>query len=160
MMADHLRKQIRDATREALLGLYTTGPNVHVSRRKPFVSGDQIPALCIYTLAEESGAETMGPARRLQRMLDLVVEIVVAANDDMDDLIDRIALEVETAMQTTGKGLVWGRSEGSEGLAYDATLVRTAVGLHPDQQPAYATGFGMLVYRVAYRSAAADPSTK
>lgn len=161
MMADHLRKQIRDAARETLLGLYTTGPNVHLSRRKAFISDDQLPALCVYTVAEESGVETMGAARRMRRDLDLVIEIVVAANDGMDDLIDLIAAEVEVAMQTTGKGLIWGRSDGgTEGLAYDAVLVRTAIGLHPDQQPAFATGFGMLVYRVPYRSAAADPSTK
>ena len=98
-MADHLRRQIREAAATLLTGLATTGSNVFQSRVYPLRDG-QLPALRIFTLNESVEANTIGagPARLQERTLTLGVEGCVKAKDNYDDTLDAICKEVEVAI--------------------------------------------------------------
>lgn len=117
----HIRTQIRDAAVAALTGLATTGANVFKSRTLALDDGSgggkvQIPGLLIYTKDEDSELAAMGgDSAPLERAVELVIVPVGAqtASEDLDDLLDRIAVEVEVAVAANRK---WG------GLAKDTVL--------------------------------------
>ena len=98
-MANHLRRQIREAAATLLTGLATTGSNVFQNRVYPLQDGD-LPALRIFTQAESVEANTIGadPARLQERTLSLVVEGCVKDPDGFDDTADAICKEVEVAI--------------------------------------------------------------
>jgi hypothetical protein len=148
-MTAHLRTQIRLAAVAAVADLATTGANVFASRRYP-LGEDQIPALCVYTLEEDSDVMNMGSTRHLQRELRLVVEGVAKNNDALDDVLDEIATEVEVAMAADA-------SLG--GLCKDSVLVRTQIALQPEKEAEAKTGSVVLTYRVVYRSNKANPTS-
>lgn len=147
-MAEHLRTQIRRAIYDAVNGLASTGQNVFLSRRIPLAE-EHIPALCIYAITEESANETMGTERRLRRGLDVGIECVSFDTDALDDELDRIAYEVETAIAadpTLG------------GLVYDAALTGTRIVLQPTRAGERAVGSALLTFRATYRAKFDDPS--
>jgi hypothetical protein len=91
----HVRQQIREAVVAALTGLATTGSRVHASRLRP--QGDAgLPCLLVTTESEEV-VETsiLGLQRR-----ELVVQVrgYAKATGALDDTLDTIAAEVETAL--------------------------------------------------------------
>jgi len=98
-MANHLRRQIREAAATLLTGLATTGSNVFDSRVYPVRDG-QLPALRIFTQSETVEANTIGagPARLQERTLTLTVEGCIKATSGFDDTADAICKEVETAI--------------------------------------------------------------
>lgn len=91
----HLRQTIRQAIVTRLTGLTTTGSNVFTSRvyALPQVA---LPALCIYTKDESSEYISMTRPRKIERNLNLTVEIYVAANQNTDNTIDKICDEIES----------------------------------------------------------------
>lgn len=106
-MADHLRKQIREAAAAQLTGLATTGTRVFQSRTRAVQASD-LPCLRVFCDDEKVVTKTMGPDRDRARYLDLVVEGVCAANVDYDDTADQICKEVENALDANNSlgGLV------------------------------------------------------
>lgn len=102
----HVRRQIREAAAAALTGLATTGSRVSQSRMAPRRAGD-LPCLLVETAEEriEQGAQT-----RLTRELTVLVRAFAKANTALDDTLDQIAAEVETALASAGTlgGLVPG----------------------------------------------------
>ncbi len=100
-MADHLRRQIRDAAKTILTGLTTTGARVFVDRVYPLQSTD-LPGLRIMTNYETIGSTSFGANRRIERQLELVVEacskLVGEQGRTVDDQLDQIAKEVEVAL--------------------------------------------------------------
>ena len=106
-MAFHVRRQIRERVGTVLTGLTTTGSNVFQSRVYPLSDAD-LPALLIYTKAEESEPQIIGQNRTTSRILALAVECYVKASSDFDDTVDQICKEVEIAIaaDTTLNGLV------------------------------------------------------
>jgi len=93
-MANHVRRQIRDAVKTLLTGLTTTGSNVYSSRVWPMRSA-VMPGLIIYTAEEESELGSIGT---LDRVVALAVEGYVNETSSLDDTLDQICSEVETAM--------------------------------------------------------------
>jgi hypothetical protein len=91
----HVRTQLRAGLVAALTGLATTGNRVHASRMRP-VKAEQMPCLLIATGDEriESTALQYGP---LDRALTLHVS-GFAMGATVDDTLDQIAHEVETAL--------------------------------------------------------------
>lgn len=138
----HARRAIRDAAVQALTGLLTTGANVHATRLYP-IEAAGLPALCIYTLAEESGFDTMSPSRKLLRRLELAVEIVAQVNDTLDDALDAIALEVE---QILGTNFTLG------GTAKDCELQSTKITVRGEGEKQ--TGSAVLIFGITYRTPA------
>ncbi len=117
-MADHARKQIRDAVVTALTGLTTTGSRVYASRVYPMGSAN-LPGLCIYTV-EEDIEEATGPRpRTLSRILDVAIEIYAKDNAALDDTIDKICAEVETALGNTKPASVKDLVLSSANTRYD-----------------------------------------
>jgi hypothetical protein len=105
-MANHVRRQIREAVATLLTGLTTTGTNVFQSRLQPLPE-NKLPALKIITDAEQiEHFDISGNIR--DRSLTVGVIAVVKAISDVDDVLDEIIKEVEIKMSSnpTLSGLV------------------------------------------------------
>lgn len=96
-MANHLHKQIRDALVTALTGLATTGSRVYANRLMPMADAN-VPGLRIALDSEESNVLTMHQPHTQDRTLNLVVECCAKAATGLDDTLDQISKEVETAL--------------------------------------------------------------
>jgi hypothetical protein len=140
----HLRKRIRAEVVATLNAVTTLSGKVHKTRLKPFAQ-DVLPRVCVYTMDESSEGDRTGHA--LQRALSLNIEIIVKANDGIDDAVDDLAELIEIALAAD-------RSRG--GLAYDTTLTSTRLSVH--QEGEEKTGHGVLSYTVVYRSSRANPA--
>jgi hypothetical protein len=140
----HLRKQIRAEVVATLDAVPRLNTRVHKTRLKPFAQ-NMLPRVCVYTTEEASGSD--GTAHALQRQMSLTVEIILAANEAIDDAVDDLAELIETALAAD-------RSRG--GLAFDTTLTSTRLSVH--QEGEEKTGHGVLTYAVIYRSARANPA--
>lgn len=94
----HARKQIRDAVIATLTGLTTTGNNVFASRVYP-IQASELPCLVIH-----SGGETVNLTTQdgtMERNLTLDIEIRVKATTALEDMLDTISSEIETALLGT-----------------------------------------------------------
>jgi hypothetical protein len=99
-MADHVRKQLREAAALTLAGLDTTGARVFTSRVYPLERAD-LPGLLVRVAAGASETvepQTVHSPRMLERVMPLEVVGVARAVDDLDDTLDQIAKEVEVAL--------------------------------------------------------------
>jgi len=132
----HARTQIRAAAVARLTGLATTAGRVHASRMRP---GDALPCLLISTNDEDIAPGSIG--RLYEREVLLIVRGFAKANDALDDVLDQIALEVETAMAADHRAAL-----DKIETDFDDTL----------QQP---VGSIALTYRVTYFTAADTSAT-
>lgn len=96
-MADHLHQQIRDKVKTAVTGLTTTTTHVYANRLQPLQDAN-LPALRIYTDEERAEALTVHSPCMQERTLTLVVEGCAKAASGLDDTLDLISKEVETAL--------------------------------------------------------------
>jgi hypothetical protein len=99
-MANHVRRQIREAVASAVTGLTTTGARVFQSRVYPLEDSD-LPALLVVAEVENADAATIHAPRVLERSVMVDVVGIAKAVADLDDTLDLIAKEVETALATT-----------------------------------------------------------
>lgn len=153
-MAEHLRAQIRTAVTALLRTAAPTGTFVFATRRIP-LTVDQLPALLVYTLSEDSTAETMAGPRFLSRDLDLVVEGVAQDNASLDSVLDTMAIIVETALGTA----LADPASPLRGLVRAGDMVRTEIGMRPPQSPDEAgTGHVVTTFRLNYRTRGNDPT--
>lgn len=79
----------------AVARLQPIGVAVKAGRSAPLPSA-QAPYLLVYARREQSAPITN--ARKLQRQLELAVEVVTATAEDNDAEVDRLAMEVEKAL--------------------------------------------------------------
>ena len=89
----HARQTIREAAATLLTGLTTTGSRVFQSRAVP---QESLPFLLITTNDEEIVPGTIG--NLIERQMELVVTGYAKQTSTVDDVLDTIAAEVETAM--------------------------------------------------------------
>jgi len=94
----HARKQIRDAVVATLTGLTTTGQNVFAGRVYPLQSSEY-PCLLVTTSGENVNITTQDGI--MERLLTLSIEARVKATTSIEDMIDTISSEVETALLGT-----------------------------------------------------------
>lgn len=93
----HARTAIRDAFFEAVDGLTTTGDRAFKSRKMP--SGDEyLPGLLVYTDFEEIVEDEENVSSVQTRNLLIIVKGHDKLNAGLDDQLDIIAAEVETAV--------------------------------------------------------------
>lgn len=152
-MADHMRNQIRDAVVTVLRGTAPSRMRVFAMRRMP-LAAEHLPALLVYTLAEDSAVETMSGPRYLSRDLDLVVEGVTQDNDTLEDSLDQLAAIIEARLGTALND----PTSALRGLARAGSLVRTEIGMRPPQSPDEAgTGHIVTTFRVNYRTRSDNP---
>ena len=97
----HARKTIRDNVVATVTGLTTTGSNVHPTRVFTLAQSD-LPCLCIYTDEEES--EVIGMNGQLRRALTVRVAAYARQIANVENQLDTIAEEVETALVESAVG--------------------------------------------------------
>ena len=143
----HIRRQIRDAIITVLqANVPSVGMRVYPTRTYP-VDANAMPALCVYTLSEESAVDSLGPSRGLTRVLDVVIEAVTKVNSTLDDALDQICQEVESAI---------GLDTKFDGLVHDCLLTATRIAITGKGETE--TGSAAMTFRLQYRTRAADPS--
>jgi hypothetical protein len=143
-MAFHVRRQIRDAIVGLLVGLPSTAGRVYKSRVYPLET-QTLPGLLIYSENETSSAITFTPPTISERNLTLRIEAVAASVSGLDDELDQICQEVETALTTTAL----------EPLARSIVLTATTITLEgTSEQP---TGTAEMTFEVIYQTAAGAP---
>lgn len=142
----HHREAVRDAIVTAVTGLVTTSTRVYRSRVYPLAS-DKLPGLVVYCRSEASEPElVVGVPRKLVRVAQFVVEGYARATADVDETLDDIAAEVETAI---------GGSQLS-GAVRDCTLTSTEIDLADGgDQP---LGIVRMTFAVTYRTAENNPT--
>lgn len=144
----HLRQQIREYIGGTLVsGLTTTGTRVYQSRLYP-MADDNLPGLLVYTTTEESEPDVMGSTRNIDRAMNLVIEGFAKTATNLDDKLDTIADEVETAMAG---------SPTINSLAKNSWLASTEIALMGEGE----TPVGVITmnYSVIYRTRDSSPDT-
>ena len=96
----HARTSIRDAFVSALTGLTTTKSRVYKSRVYP-LDNDNLPGLTVFVSTEEIDEEEGKIARIQHRYCEIVVKGYDKLTAGLDDQLDTIAEEVETAIFNT-----------------------------------------------------------
>lgn len=136
-MANHLRRQIREAAATRVTGLATTSSRVFQMRIYPLQAAE-LPGLLVFTNNETAQRLTIGAPSIMERSLELVVEGYARATSNLDDTLDGIAKEVEVAIAG---------DYNLGGLAKAATLRATQVELVDADQP---IGMIRLTFDVTY----------
>ena len=103
----HVRTQIRDAFVARLAGLATTGAAVFGQRTRPV---NAVPPFLKVWIGDDNG-EVLNATDDLveQRSADIVIEAYAKDGGDMEDILDQIALEVQTQIATTPDRTFGGR---------------------------------------------------
>jgi hypothetical protein len=96
----HVRQQIREAAAALVTGLATTSTRVFQSRIYPLRDAD-LPCLLVMTDDEDINSDGISSPALQDRTLRLVIKVVAKANANLDDALDSIAAEVETAIGST-----------------------------------------------------------
>lgn len=141
----HVRAQLRAAAVALLAALPATAGRVYPSRLRPLRDAD-LPCLLVHTDDEDIASLDIG-GDVLERRLRLVVRACVKTAGALDDALDALISEVETALagQTFG------------GLAKSTEL--TAIGIEMDDALEKPAGDAALTYTVTYYTAAGSPGT-
>lgn len=141
----HPRRLVREAVKAALLNKTVAGTRVFETRVVNYEQV-QLPAISVYidteTVADTSKASA---PRELERSAQVAIEAVVQASTDVEDAMDAIALEIETAMHA---------DDTLGGTARDSVLVST----ESETGPLGSKRIGMIriVYAVDYRTYAPE----
>ena len=142
----HLRQSIRERVAADVTSLVTTGSSVFQSRVYP-VEDSKLPCLLVYTTSEESEVTEMASPRPITRMLNVVVQGVVAMATP-DDTLDLISKEVEVALAADVK---------INSLANNSFLSSTEIDFNADG--AKPIGTVVLNYSVEYRNLDNNPES-
>lgn len=141
----HARQQIREALATALTGLTTTSTRVYQSRLHTLRDGN-LPCLLINTDSEEIVSATMNSPGLLERALTVVVRCITKATSDLDDALDTMAKEVETALGvSTLSGLV-------------ENILLQSISVDMDDAMEKPVGVLSLTYQISYFTASNAPT--
>ena len=145
-MADHLHKQIRAALVSKLTGLTTSGSRVYANRLYPMDSAN-LPGLRLYVDGENAEVVTVHGPAVLERALEVAVEACAVATSGLDDTLDLMSKEVETAL--AGGITVAGR-----------TLTPTYTGMsYQDEAADKPVGVKRMTFSLTFAAAANAPDT-
>ena len=146
----HVRQQIREAFGTACTSLATTGSNVFQSRVYP-MEASGVPGLCIYTMTEsvsDVSQEIGGASRLISRSLTVRVEGYAQESANLDDKLDTISAEVETAVAN---------SSDINALITDLSLASTEIAYTGEADQLI--GVVTMEFAVLYTTAFNDPET-
>jgi hypothetical protein len=101
-MADHLRRQIREAAAILVTGLATTGARVYQSRVYPLRDSD-LPCLLVNTDDEDISNSSID-SMLLERTLQLRVRACQKLTANLDDSLDQMVKEVEQVLNASSLG--------------------------------------------------------
>ena len=142
----HVRQQIRDAAALTLIGLTTTGVNVFKSRVATLRDTD-LPCLVVRTNDEQIDSDGITDDCAMERQLTLAVSGFAKVTAALDDTLDTIAIEVETALANTRLG----------GLIHRCALQSIRVDI--DDSLDKPVGEIVLEFQTQYFTSPADPGT-
>lgn len=97
-MANHVRKQLRDAVVTAVTGLVTTTSHVHGWRVYALQDATELPALSVYITDEDAEWMTIHAPAVVERRAVVHVQGIAKASASVEDTLDTIAKEVEAAL--------------------------------------------------------------
>lgn len=141
----HVRQQIREAAATAVTGLTTTSTRVYQSRIHPLADAN-LPCLLVNTDDEQAEIASFGMAPLLHRRLELSIRCVQKVTANLDDSLDTMLSEVETALgNTTLGGLVKSLEPGS-----------ISIEMESGDKP---VGIATIRYTVSYMTAQNAPNT-
>lgn len=115
-MADHLHKQIRAAVVSKLTGLTTSSTRVYANRLQPLPDALS-PTLLVFIDSERAESVTMHAPVMQERELTLQVAAYAKATSALDDTLDLMSKEVETALAagiTVGSATLYPMYTGME----------------------------------------------
>jgi hypothetical protein len=131
----HARQQIREAAAAAVTGLATTGSRVYQSRVIPLGEA-KLPCLLVNTDDEDIEVTSYGSGvAGLGRSLMLTIRAVAKASANVDDTLDTMTAEVETALGSSTLGLL--KSLALEGIGIDFDEAEKTVGIATLRYRAY-----------------------
>lgn len=142
----HQRTLIRKAVKALLFGETAAGRSVSTTRTVKLQEKD-LPHVSVYTLEESVSDEADRSPPEIERELQLVIAGWVDPRSGVDDAMDALALEIETAMAadpTLG------------GLVADCSLVATSLGLQGEGDSL--VGLVELEYAVTYQTLTPEPT--
>ena len=145
----HVRTSIRNAMTARLTGLTTSGARVYPSRIHPLADAN-LPCLRVFIDDEQARVETISLNPIISRQAMLRVEAAAKAVSGLDETLDTMAAEVETALATSSDptygGLLKSRPE------IESTSIDLDDGL---EKP---VGILTLTYRIHYFTTSANPA--
>jgi len=141
----HVRQSIRQAVVTAVTGLTTTSSRVFDSRILPQSASD-LPCLRVYATTETSEEATLV---NLARVCQIVVQGVARATSEVEDTLDTIAEEVETAIA--------GAAGITSAGAKEIHIVSTELEFEADGDNPH--GMVTLTFAALYHTARATPGT-
>lgn len=137
----HARQTIRHSVRTILAGRTAAGDRVFTTREIP-LRRTQLPAITIYSLEESAEVGAGGDhVTKLDRSLQLELLIIASLTEAVDDELDAIAEQVESAMRADP-------ALGLDGTVFDSALTGTVIGVDDDQ--GHPIGAMRLTYNVQY----------
>lgn len=141
----HPRRLVRDAIVAILAGATSAGSRVSKTRAVPNRTGE-LPAISVYTLEEhvDEASATTAP-RELTRLPRVAIVAWVEDTDALpvDDAMDALALEIETAMDG---------DRYLTGTAGDCILSSTEMSVESSEKGDPLIGMMRMVYSVTYRT--------
>lgn len=147
-MADHARKQVRAAVVSCLTGLTTTGARVYTDRVAPLTEL-ALPGWSVRVRDETAEFDAMGIIRRTGRV---VIEGAAQLGDGLEDLLDQMAVEAETALMAPNGAL----QQLVQIVGPPATQIEVPDG---EKGVARRTGRIGIAFEVGYRTPEGDPTT-
>lgn len=142
----HVRQQIREAAATVLTGLSTSGAHVFQSRLRPLRDAD-MPCLLVNTDDEEIETLGIGQHPTQERQLVLKVRAVAKDSSDLDDTLDTMLAEVETAL------------DGQTFSGKAKSIVLTGINIEMNDELEKPVGVATASYQVTYYTAAGSPGT-
>ena len=106
-MANHARQQLREAVAAAVTSLTTTGANVFQSRFYP-LQVSELPCLIVTTDGDNVENITVHNPVQQQRATRVRIDGYARSVSSVDDTLDTISKEVETAIANASSSVVKG----------------------------------------------------
>lgn len=119
-MANHVRQQLREAVATAVTGLSTTGSRVYQSRVYP-LDTSSLPCLLVTSDGDKAEAITVHSPYQQERATTIRIEGVAKAVSNIDDTLDTISKEVETAIAGSSTAIVKGLIYQGAQIDYDGS---------------------------------------
>lgn len=142
----HVRQQIREAAATLLTGLTSTGARVYQSRIYTLRDTD-LPCLLITTDDEQDVTLGLNEYAAQERSLQLSIRCVSKQVADLDDKLDTMLAEVETAI---GNQTLGGKAK---------TLQLESITIEMSDELEKPVGIATAVFRITYYTATGTPAT-
>ena len=143
----HVRQQLRERIATNVTGLTTTGTNVFQSRVHDLATAE-LPCLLVFSNSESSERDSFLSSDGITRSVEVVIEGYAWATSNLDDTLDTISEEVETAVAA---------DPTCNSLAKDTVLNGTEIELTGEGDSPL--GVVRLTWLVGYRTDANTPGT-